>query len=129
MHLMKVAALAVLLPGTAFAADYSLSFAWGDIPSCSSGNPYTVGSPEFVVKNLPAGTTTVVLKLKDLDAPNYNHGGARLKMSQSGTIPAGVFKYKSPCPPNGVHTYEWSATAKAGSKTLGVAKARRDYPE
>lgn len=45
------------------------------------------------------------------------------------TIAPGAFKYASPCPPGGKHTYEWTAVArdKAG-KTLATAKARRKYP-
>ncbi len=129
MPRLALTTAALLLAATSAAAEFSLSFKWGDIPLCTSGRPNTVGSPQFVIRDLPAGTTRVDFKLKDLDAPNYNHGGGRLKLSQSGTIPGGVFKYKSPCPPGGVHTYEWTATARKGSTVLGKATARRRYPE
>jgi len=118
-----------LLTASTAAAEMTLSFKWGNIPLCTSGRPNTVANPEFILKGVPAGTTKVVFKLKDLDVPGYNHGGGTVKMKTSGKLPSGVFKYKSPCPPSGRHTYEWTATAKTGSKTLATAKARRKYPE
>lgn len=120
---------AAMLSATAALADFTISFEWGDIPSCHTGRPNTVGSPAFVLKGVPAGTTKIQFRLKDLNAPNYNHGGGTVKVGRDGQLPFGVFKYKSPCPPGGVHTYEWTATAKSGNKTLARAKARRKYPE
>lgn len=120
---------AIALTASAAQAEMSLSFkGWGNIPSCTTGRPNTVGNPAFTLKGVPAGTTRIHLRLKDLDVPSYNHGGGKVKMSSDGTIPAGTFKYKSPCPPSGRHTYEWTATAKKGGKTLATAKAARQYP-
>ncbi|MGR3634491.1 MAG: hypothetical protein ACU0BK_01030 [Shimia sp.] len=126
-----VGAIIVALWAAPAAAEFKISFAnWGGIKSCTTGRPNTVGNPEFVVTGLPAGTTTVQFKIKDLDVPNYNHGGSKkLKVTQDGRVAAGTFKYKSPCPPNGTHTYEWTATARAGGKVVGKAKAARKYPE
>lgn len=130
---MKTIALiiAATLGATTAQADMSLSFKWGDIPLCTTGNPNTVANPEFVLKGVPEGTNRLVFKLTDLDVPNYNHGGGKVKVNAGGTysIPSGAFKYKSPCPPNEVHTYQWSVIAKKGSKTLGKATANRKYPE
>lgn len=130
MRLLMAAAAVAALAGPV-AAEFKISFKnWGNIPSCTSGRPNTVGNPEFVISGLPAGTKTVQFKLKDLDVPNYNHGGSKkLKVSQDGRVAAGTFKYKSPCPPDGVHTYQWTATARAGSKVVGKATAARKYPE
>ncbi|WP_161594587.1 YbhB/YbcL family Raf kinase inhibitor-like protein [Marimonas lutisalis] len=118
------------MTATSAAAEMSLSFSWGDIPLCTTGRPNIVGNPAFALTGVPEGTDRIVFKLKDLDVPGYDHGGGtvKVKMSGSGTIPSGVFKYKSPCPPSGRHTYEWTATAKQGGKTLATAKARRQYP-
>ncbi|MCV2892472.1 hypothetical protein [Lentibacter sp. XHP0401] len=128
MKPITLAAALILAAGTAH-AEMQLSFkGWGNIPSCTTGKPNTVGNPAFTLKGIPAGTTQVQIRLKDLDVPGYNHGGGKLKMTADGTIPAGTFKYKSPCPPSGVHTYEWTATAKKGNKTLATAKAARKYP-
>jgi len=112
-------------------ADMNLSFAsWGDIPLCTSGQPNVVGNPKFSLSAVPDGTATVELRLRDLDAPAYPHGGATLRMTSGGTIPFGTFTYKSPCPPGGVHSYEWTATARdMGGAVLATAKARRSYPE
>lgn len=126
-----MAAVAVLLSAGVAQADMSVSFDWGDIPLCTSGNPNRVGNPAFVLKGVPEGTTVLDFRLKDLDVPSYNHGGGKIKLAQSGnfSIPFGVFKYKSPCPPSGSHTYQWTVTAKAGNKKLATAKASRDYPK
>lgn len=127
-HLAFGLAALVLSAATA-TAEMTLSFKWGNIPLCTTGRPNKVANPEFILKGVPAGTTRVVFKLRDLDVPSYDHGGGKVKMSQSGKVPPGVFTYKSPCPPGGVHTYEWTATAQIGNKTAAVAKARRKYPE
>lgn len=110
-------------------AEFRIAFDWGDIPACNTGKPNRVGSPAFVLSGVPEGTTQIEFKLVDLDVPNYNHGGGKVKVGQNGKLPFGVFKYKSPCPPGEVHTYEWQATAKAGRKALATATARRKYPE
>ncbi|MGR3395599.1 MULTISPECIES: hypothetical protein [Rhodobacterales] len=128
MRVLPIVAALLLSTGTA-SAEFAVSFNWGDIPLCTNGRPNRVGSPAFTIKDLPAGTTSVEFRLKDLDVPSYNHGGGKLKISGSGQLPFGAFKYKSPCPPGGSHTYEWTATAKAGNKVVGTAKARRAYPE
>jgi phosphatidylethanolamine-binding protein (PEBP) family uncharacterized protein len=129
MRFMSLSLAALTLSASTAAAEFSISFQWGDIPSCTSGRPNTVGSPAFVIKDLPAGTTSVQFRLKDLDAPGYNHGGGKVKISGDGKMPFGAFRYKSPCPPGSVHTYQWTATAKGGGKTLGKATAKRTYPE
>jgi hypothetical protein len=129
---MKHLLLSAILFGAAMPAaaqDFSIAFEWGDIPLCTSGQPNTVDNPEFVVTGLPSGTETVEFRLVDLNVPQYNHGGATLRMSGDGRVPSGVFTYKSPCPPGGRHTYEWRAKARAGGAVLGEARARRVYPE
>ncbi|SMP01172.1 YbhB/YbcL family Raf kinase inhibitor-like protein [Shimia sagamensis] len=112
-------------------ADFQLSFdGWGDIPSCTSGRPNIVGNPDFVLNGVPEGTKTIQIELTDLDVPHYNHGGSqKLEISGDGAVAAGTFKYKSPCPPNGVHTYQWTATARSDDKILAEATTNRDYPE
>lgn len=128
-HVLIALALS-LVSSAAAAQSFSMSFEWGNIPLCTSGRPNTVGNPVFVLRGLPPGTTSVQFKLKDLNVPSYNHGGSKkLGITQGGAVPSGVFKYKSPCPPSGAHTYEWTATARAGNKVVGTAKAQRRYPE
>ena len=69
-------------------------------------------NPAFKLKDVPEGTQFIRFKMVDLDVPNYDHGGGVVKYTGQSEIAAGAFKYKSPCPPNGAHTYEWRATAQ-----------------
>lgn len=129
MNKLFVLALAlVATSATTAQAEFRLSFDWGNIARCTTGRPNTVPNPEFRVRDLPAGTQTVEFRFVDLDVPSYNHGGATVRMTQSGRLRSGVFTYRSPCPPSGVHTYEWTATARRGNQVLGTASARRRYP-
>ncbi|MBM3519845.1 MAG: phospholipid-binding protein [Alphaproteobacteria bacterium] len=110
------------------ASAFGVSFTWGNIPRCTTGNPKTVASPNFSLSGVPKGTVKLRFALKDLNAP-YNHGGGTVAYSGGSRVPSGAFTYKSPCPPNGTHTYQWTVTAlDAGGKTLGKATAKRPYP-
>lgn len=130
MRIMALIAAGVMATTAPALAEMDISFEWGDIPRCTSGRPNTVGNPQFELSGVPEGTASVEFRLKDLDAPHYNHGGAKLKITQSMTVPFGTFTYKSPCPPGGVHTYEWQAIARdAAGTVLDEATARRQYPE
>jgi len=118
-----------LLAATAAPA-FELQFDWGDLVLCTSGSPNTVANPTFTLTDIPEGTRFIRFKLTDLDVPGYNHGGGTVELSGNNVIEPGAFTYKSPCPPNGSHTYEWSATAQSSKfgGTLGTATASRDYP-
>lgn len=127
---MKKIALAALIcalsASPAFAM--SLSFEWGNLARCTDGNPNRVNNPSFKLSGVPAGTKKISFRMKDRDVPSYNHGGGTVDYKGNNIAP-GAFKYKSPCPPDGRHTYEWKATAKdASGKTLGTATARKKYP-
>ena len=111
-------------------AEFSFTFEWGDIKKCTSGNPNRVENPIFTLANVPEGTVELRFKMKDKDVPQYNHGGGKIKDYNGDlTIQPGAFKYKSPCPPDGSHTYEWTITAIGDKKKkLGKAKATNNYP-
>lgn len=114
------------LPASAF----EMSFVWGPLKACKSGR-VTVNSPEFTLKDVPEGTQFIRFKMVDKDYTKANHGGGVVAWAGGAKVPAGAFKYVSPCPPNGSHTYEWTATAqskKNGGK-LGETKAQRQWPE
>ena len=135
MKLVRIAcAAAIVAQGlvfaeTASAADFGFSFDWGNIKRCTSGNPNRVPNPVFSLKNVPAGTAKINFRMKDLNVPSYNHGGGKANYSGSATSAPGAFKYKSPCPPGGQHTYEWTATAlDSKGKKIAVATARKKYP-
>jgi phosphatidylethanolamine-binding protein (PEBP) family uncharacterized protein len=125
-----LAAVAVVLGLTpAVAADFSLGFDWGNLKKCTSGNPNTVPNPRFRLRGVPAGTASIQFRMVDLAVPSYPHGGGTVNYSGASTVEPGAFQYRSPCPPGGRHTYEWTAVAKdASGKKLGQAKARKAYP-
>ena len=112
-------------------AEFSFTFEWGDIKKCTTGYPNRVSNPIFNLANVPEGTTELRFKMKDKDVPGYNHGGGKIKnYTGETTIQPGAFTYKSPCPPSGKHTYEWTITAIGDKKKkLGKAKAKKKYPE
>ena len=120
---------AALMSTVSTASAFSISFSWGNLKLCTSGKPNKVKNPAFKLSGVPQGTTKLKFKMVDRNVPRYNHGGGSVKYTGQGTIAPGAFKYKSPCPPSGKHTYEWTATAIGkGNKTLGTAKASRKYP-
>ena len=127
-RILAATTIAAFPASTAFS--FELGFDWGDLKLCTSGNPNKVTNPTFTLKNVPAGTKVIRFKLKDVDVPNYNHGGAAIGWGGQSKINPGIFDYKSPCPPNGSHTYRWTATALDGpkGKVLGEASAEKDYP-
>ena len=116
------------LTSTVNAAEFGLAFEWGNLKLCTSGNPNKVDNPIFTLTNVPEGTKILQFRMKDKQSP-YNHGGGKVEYTGQTTIEPGAFKYKSPCPPNGSHTYEWTITAIGDKKKLGTAKATREYPE
>ena len=111
------------------AHSFSFSFQWGDIKLCTSGRPGRVANPIFSMRNVPEGTARIDFNMTDLDVPSYRHGGGRVRYRGANTIEPGAFRYKSPCPPSGRHTYEWTAVARdQRGKELATATARRQYP-
>ncbi|MFL5258266.1 MAG: phospholipid-binding protein [Hyphomicrobiales bacterium] len=110
------------------AAAFSVSFDWANVPKCTSGYPNTIESPEFGLSDVPKGAVRLEFALHDLDVA-YDHGGGAVEYSGGNTVPAGSFTYKSPCPPNGPHLYEWTIKAvDASGKTLATTTATKRYP-
>ena len=129
-----MALIAGLGLGSVFSASqaqaFEINFTFDGLKLCTSGKPNTVKSPAFAVKDVPAGTKYIRFKLIDRDVPSFNHGGGVVAYTGGKVIAPGQFTYKSPCPPNGAHIYEWRATAqtsKSGGKLAVTAKARQ-YP-
>jgi phosphatidylethanolamine-binding protein (PEBP) family uncharacterized protein len=121
-------AAAVIMLLSAPAQAFEVSFDWGDIPSCTTGIPNTVPSPEFKLSNVPEGAAKLDFHLHDLNVA-YDHGGGSVAYMGGGAVPAGTFTYQSPCPPDGPHTYEWTVTVfDAAGKTIGLTKVQRRYP-
>ena len=129
-HFIPITLLSItMLAGTATADDFAFDFSWGDIPLCTSGYPNRVTNPGFTPTAVPAGTARIDFRLTDLDVPGYNHGGGRVAYVGQSVIEPGAFKYSSPCPPSGRHSYRWTARARdADGDTLAKATATKRYP-
>ena len=116
----------------AVADEFRIDFEWGDIELCVSGRPNTVTNPIFKLENVPDGTTWIHFKLVDLNVPGFNHGGGWVEYTGQTEVASGWFDYKSPCPPNGKHKYQWTATAKKKKSSWGgtitKAKSSKMYP-
>ena len=107
------------------AAELAVAFSWEGTKACSHQ------SPEIRVANVPDSAVELKVRLKDLDAPNWSHGGGSVAHDGSGTIPAGALKsgYNGPCPPSGSHRYEFSVKAvNAGGSIVGFGKAMQPFP-
>jgi len=121
---------ATLVLSAQMASAFEIGFDWKGLKLCTNGSPNRVSNPRFTLKDVPAGTKYIRFKLVDRDVPGYNHGGGVVAYAGQPVIAPGAFKYKSPCPPSGRHTYVWTATAqsrKSGGR-IGVAKAALKYP-
>lgn len=130
LTLSTIAIAATLVLSAPMASAFEINFDWKGLKLCTNGNPNRVANPHFTLKDVPAGTKYIRFKLVDRDKRSFNHGGGVVAYQGQSSIAPGAFKYKSPCPPNGRHTYEWTATAqssKNGGK-IATAKAMRKYP-
>ncbi len=125
-----IVAACITLVGSLPAQSFELTFDWGDLKLCTSGSPNKVTNPTFTLSDVPPGTRYIKFKLVDNDARGYRHGGGTVTYTGDDTILPGAFTYKSPCPPNGTHTYVWHATAQhtASGGRIDVATAAKDYP-
>jgi len=113
--------VAVQFAGSARAYAFSASFAW-----CS-------GSPNFQLRDVPAGTVTLQFAMTDLDKPSFHHGGGTVGYRGQSEVPCGAFAsgFVGPAPPPGeVHTYEFviQALAQDGA-VLATTTARRQFPQ
>jgi phosphatidylethanolamine-binding protein (PEBP) family uncharacterized protein len=100
---------------------------WDGITACS-GRPISSPSPAFSVTGVPAGTVTLEFRLVDLDVPEFNHGGGKVRYTGEARIAPGAFQFIGPCPPR-THRYEWTVTARdAASKPLGEIRVVKAYP-
>lgn len=88
-------------------------------------------SPKITVDGVPEGTTQFKVRLKDLNVPNWNHGGGAVPYTGEGVIPEGALTegYNGPCPPSGSHTYQFTVTAlDAAGNVLATGKASLRFP-
>jgi phosphatidylethanolamine-binding protein (PEBP) family uncharacterized protein len=86
-------------------------------------------SPPFTLSGVPAATRQLRFTMKDLDAPNFSHGGGIVTYDGQPHIPRGAFTYRGPCPPQGQHRYQWTVEARdAADHTLATATITKKFP-
>ncbi len=109
------------IAGASQAYAFSANFAW-----CSA-------SPNFQLRDVPAGTVTLQFAMTDLDKPSFHHGGGAVGYRGQSEVPCGAFAtgFVGPAPPPGeVHTYEFVIKALAEDGTvLATTTARKRFPE
>lgn len=122
MRVLLACLISLGFAGTA-AADMKVSFQWGETGKC-----FDRKSPPMSLNGVPEGTTKLDIRMKDLNAPDFNHGGGKVDYSGQKTLEYGAFKYKGPCPPQ-THIYVFTVKAlDAKGKTLATATAKRKFP-
>lgn len=128
MRSLKIMATAVVLTlATAFSAHgMSISFSWGPTKSC-----FDRRSPPISIKAVPSGTAKLRLKLTDLNAPSYPHGGSTRTYKGQSKLPYGYFSYKGPCPPRPQsHKYRITIYAlDSKGKVIKRASATRSFKQ
>ncbi|HYB08401.1 MAG TPA: phospholipid-binding protein [Alphaproteobacteria bacterium] len=106
------------------AAGFLVDFTWEGTASC-----FDPQSPPFTLSGVPDGTKSLNFEMKDLDAPNYPHGGGTLPYSGQSEVKRGAFSYRGPCPPSGQHSYQWTIKALDDSgNALAVAHVMKKFP-
>jgi len=112
---------AVFFLTTSPALAFTATFSW-----CS-------GSPAFTLKSVPKGTAKIEFWMRDLNKPEYNHGGGTVAYKGQSSIPCGAFNsgFNGPSPPpDQIHTYEFDIKAiGSNGETLAKTTARRKFPE
>ncbi|MCR6498666.1 phospholipid-binding protein [Shinella sp. CPCC 101442] len=108
----------------AYAGGMSASFDWGPTKKCFDGK-----SPPFKLSGVPDGTVKLDIRMVDLNAPGFSHGGGKVAYSGQKTLAYGAFRYKGPCPPTGRHKYRFTVKAlDAKGKKIGEATATKSFP-
>src|SRR5579872_7622736 len=96
---------------------FAVDLTWDGTKSC-----FDPRSPPFSLSGVPAGTRRLRFVMKDLDAPDFTHGGGSIAYDGQPRIARGAFSYRGPCPPQGQHRYQWMVEAQdASGRTLAVA--------
>ena len=127
-RLSAISALLLLMGTNSLHAqlpNFTADFTWQGSTSC-----FDPESPPFSLNGVPGGTKVLRFSMKDLDAPNYPHGGGSVAYNGQSQIGRGAFSYRGPCPPQGQHSYQWTVEAQDGTgKTLAVATVTKKFPE
>ncbi len=108
--------------GASSAFAFSASFAW-----CREA------SPNFQLRDVPAGTVNLQFAMTDLDKPSFHHGGGTVGYRGQPEVPCGAFAsgFVGPAPPPGeIHTYQFTIKALGPNGTvLATTTTRKRFPE
>jgi phosphatidylethanolamine-binding protein (PEBP) family uncharacterized protein len=103
---------------------FAVDVTWEGSKSC-----FDPQSPAFTLSGVPAATKQLRFAMKDLDAPNFSHGGGTVGYDGQLRIPRGAFSYRGPCPPRDPHRYQWTVEARnAAGHTLAIATITKKFP-
>ena len=103
---------------------FSVDVTWDGSKSC-----FDPQSPPFTLSGVPSSTRQLRFTMKDLDAPDFVHGGGFVAYDGQRQIPRGAFSYRGPCPPRGQHRYQWTVEAQdAAGHTFGIATITKKFP-
>jgi len=74
-------------------------------------------SPEFRIGDVPVGTVSFEVRLRDLHATAVVHGGGTYRNNSTGVIPEGALRnnYAGPCSRESLHRYEFTVIARDAS--------------
>ncbi|MGQ3215774.1 phospholipid-binding protein [Shinella sp.] len=124
MRLLTAGLIILSMATATSASDLKVSFDWGPTKKCFDSK-----SPPFALSGVPEGTVKLDIRMKDLNAIDYMHGGGKVAYSGQKSLPYGAFRYKGPCPPSGKHKYRFTIKAlDAKGKEIGQATATKLFP-
>lgn len=123
MRVLWACCITLVLTTGAYAR-MGLSFEWGPTQKC-----FDPKSPPMSLSGVPKDTESLDIRMVDLDATGYPHGGGKVAYQGQKSLAYGAFTYKGPCPPK-PHRYQFTAKAiDASGKVLATATARSKFPE
>lgn len=86
-------------------ATIDVDYRWQEKHECSKI------SPQINVSGIPQEAVELKINMRDLDSPNYAHGGGVIVYAGNNVIEEGALtNYKGPCPPT-THRYVIKVTA------------------
>ncbi|WP_242219876.1 phospholipid-binding protein [Shinella zoogloeoides] len=124
MRMLITGLISIAMISAASAENMRASFDWGPTKKCFDSK-----SPPIKLSGVPKGTIKLDIRMVDLNAVDYPHGGGKVAYTGENSLPYGAFRYKGPCPPSGKHKYRFTIKAlDAKGKTLAKATADRMFP-
>ena len=91
--LVMVLLLTLICDGSPYAQApvFSVGATWAGSKPC-----FDPHSPPFTLSGVPPGTRQLRFAMRDLDAPNFVHGGGSVAYNDQRLLPRGAFPYRGP---------------------------------